>query len=224
MLSVLIAVIMRYILGYSEFGWGEALTIGSIISATDPVAVVALLKELGTSIKFNVMLEGESLLNDGTAVVFFWVFINMIENDDVFDVGNFFEQFFRLSVGGPVLGFFMGICSYQIMKRFLENHSVFVLMSVLVCYLTFYLAESDFLKLKVSGILALVVLGLYLSAKLRGRIIGSLEESMHVVWHFLAFILETYLFLITGGYLGIFFASDDINRLNTSDIWKILVF
>lgn len=52
--------------------------IGSILSATDPVAVVALLKELGTPITFNILLEGESLLNDGTGTVFFAVFYSWI--------------------------------------------------------------------------------------------------------------------------------------------------
>ena len=101
---------------------------------------------------------------------------------------------------------------------------MFIVVSILVCYLTFYISESDFIKIKVSGILALVVLGLYLSSKLKGRVIGTLEESMHVIWHFIAWVLETLLFFITGGYLGIFFASDDIDRLNTGDIWKIIVF
>lgn len=88
----------------------------------------------------------------------------------------------------------------------------FLILSIICCYFTFYLAESEFFELKVSGILALVVLGVYLSGKLRGRIVGHLEESMHVVWHFIAFILETLLFLVTGGYLGIFFASDEVNE------------
>lgn len=61
-----------------HFGWPEGLVIGSILSATDPVAVVALLKELGTPITFNVLLEGESLLNDGTGTVFFVVFYSWI--------------------------------------------------------------------------------------------------------------------------------------------------
>ena len=111
MLCVLIAVIMRYILNYSEFDWGEALTIGAIIAATDPVAVVALLKEVGTSIKFNILLEGESLLNDGTATVFFWVFMDMVEVGK-FEIGNFFERFFRLSVGGPALGLAIAFIFY----------------------------------------------------------------------------------------------------------------
>ena len=77
---VIIAVILRYILAYSsELNWGEGLLIGSILAATDPVAVVALLKELGTPMKFNILLEGESLFNDGTATVCFFVFIKVVE-------------------------------------------------------------------------------------------------------------------------------------------------
>ncbi len=54
-----------------------ALTLGCVLSATDPVAVVALLKELGASARFNTLVEGESLLNDGTAMVFFMLFLNL---------------------------------------------------------------------------------------------------------------------------------------------------
>lgn len=225
MLAILIAVILRYILGYGDvLGWGESLTIGAIIAATDPVAVVALLKELGTSIKFNVLLEGESLLNDGTATVFFWVFMDMVEKG-YFDVGSFFHLFFRLSFGGPALGIVIAFIFYQIMKYLLKSPNAFVIMSIISCYLTFFICESDHLKIKVSGILALVVLGLYLGNKLKGRLIGSLEETMHVIWHFLAYILETILFLITGGYLGNFFQSDKVSEiLDKNDIWKIILF
>lgn len=225
MLAILIAVILKFILGYDEdLGWGESLTIGAIIAATDPVAVVALLKELGTSIKFNVLLEGESLLNDGTATVFFWVFMDMVEKG-FFDVGSFFHLFFRLSFGGPALGILIGLVFYQIMKNLLNAPNAFVIMSILSCYLTFFISESDHVKIKVSGILALVVLGLYLGNKLKGRLIGSLEETMHVIWHFLAYILETVLFLITGGYLGNFFQSDKVGLyLDKNDIWKIFIF
>lgn len=63
---------LRTILGYEEdLSWNGAFTMGAILCATDPVAVVALLKELGASVRFNTLIEGESLLNDGTAMVFF---------------------------------------------------------------------------------------------------------------------------------------------------------
>ena len=96
---------------------------------------------------------------------------------------------------------------------------------IMICYMTFYISESDFFKLKVSGILALVVLGLYFGSKLKGRMVGHVEESTHVIWKFLAYILETLLFLITGGYLGNFFKSTEVAlRLSNSDIWKIILF
>jgi NhaP-type Na+/H+ or K+/H+ antiporter len=58
-----------------EFSWNAALMYGSIISATDPVAVVALLNTLGASKRISTMIEGESLLNDGTAMVVFLVLL-----------------------------------------------------------------------------------------------------------------------------------------------------
>lgn len=87
--SILVGLVLKYILRLS-MGWGELFTIGAICAATDPVAVVAILKELGTSIKFNILLEGESLLNDGTATVFFWVFFQWVQ-DKEFSWANFFH-------------------------------------------------------------------------------------------------------------------------------------
>lgn len=73
--------------------------------------------------------------------------------------------------------------------------------------------------------MALVVLGNYFGSKLKGRITGELLEATHVIWYFLAYILETLLFLITGGYLGNFFRSTEVAlRLHSSDIWKIFIF
>jgi len=73
------ALMMRYILCYDgDFTWYAALLYGSIISATDPVAVVALLKEIGASRKLATLIEGESLLNDGTAMVVFLLVLDLV--------------------------------------------------------------------------------------------------------------------------------------------------
>ena len=80
---------MRFVLGYNEdntngkFTWVAANLFGSIASATDPVAVVALLKELGASKKLATMIEGESLLNDGTAMVVFLILLEIAEGEDL---------------------------------------------------------------------------------------------------------------------------------------------
>lgn len=207
--ALLCAVILLFILGYNSIlGWPEGLVIGSILSATDPVAVVALLKELGTPINFNILLEGESLLNDGTGTVFFAVFYSWIELG-TFTAGEFFHKFFRLALGGPAFGIIIGIISYPILKTIIHHETLFVLSTVIVTYFTFYMAESDFFRIKVSGILAVVALGVYLSLKLKNRVIGTIEESMHTIWHFLAYIFESLLFLLTGGFLGVFFIGRD---------------
>ena len=83
--TFLSASMMYYVYGYNEegtdgkFTWNAALLYGSIISATDPVAVVSLLKELGASRRLATLIEGESLLNDGTAMVVFLLLIEMVK-------------------------------------------------------------------------------------------------------------------------------------------------
>lgn len=80
------AFMMTYIFGYTamvgserSFPWNAALMYGSIISATDPVAVVSLLNTLGASKRITTMIEGESLLNDGTAMVLFLIMLDIVE-------------------------------------------------------------------------------------------------------------------------------------------------
>jgi len=82
--TFLSALMMTYVFGYTgDFTWKASLMYGSIISATDPVAVVALLKELGASKRLATMIEGESLLNDGTAMVIFLVLLKMVEGEEM---------------------------------------------------------------------------------------------------------------------------------------------
>ena len=107
----LTAVMMRYVLFYNDddgFSWTHALLFGSIISATDPVAVVALLKELGASKRLSTIIEGESLLNDGTAMVIFFVLLDISKGEDM-TFGGILAKFARLSFGGPALGIVCGI-------------------------------------------------------------------------------------------------------------------
>lgn len=80
MTSVALAYVLKHLLGYGDLSVSEALVIGSVIATTDPVAVVALLKELGASTRFRTMIEGESLLNDGTAFVFFLICMDVVKS------------------------------------------------------------------------------------------------------------------------------------------------
>jgi NhaP-type Na+/H+ or K+/H+ antiporter len=108
--TYLSAYVMYELLGYKgdDFSWEAALLFGAIISATDPVAVVALLKELGASKKLATLIEGESLFNDGTAMVVFLVVLDIVEGNAP-SAGEIATKFCRLSLGGLALGLVAGV-------------------------------------------------------------------------------------------------------------------
>lgn len=141
--------------------WYQAFTLGCVLSATDPVAVVALLKELGASVRFNTLVEGESLLNDGTAMVFFMLFMDLAKGNTSSVVGVL-GNFVRVSIGGPLFGVLFGVLMSYWLKRIIRDSLLAINVTFVGAFLCFYIAE--FTWVKVSGILAIVTLGLYMSA------------------------------------------------------------
>jgi len=172
---------------------------GSIISATDPVAVVALLKELGASRRLATLIEGESLLNDGTAMVVFAVILDIVKGEDL-TFGDIVLKFMRLSFGGPILGILAGIFLSFILSR-IHNQAVLEVNSTIsVSYIVFFVAEST--SLHVSGILAIVCLGLYMTNSGKTHISAESEHAVHHVWGFIGFVAETIIFILTGIIMG----------------------
>mmetsp|Transcript_29366 Transcript_29366/g.44326 ORF Transcript_29366/g.44326 Transcript_29366/m.44326 type:complete len:327 (+) Transcript_29366:728-1708(+) len=200
--TYLSALMMTYILGYNEeagFPWNAALLYGSIISATDPVAVVALLKELGASKRLATMIEGESLLNDGTAMVVFLVLLDMVEGNSLTFM-DIVIKFIRLSIGGPLLGILGGIIMSFILKRIHNQFVLEVNTTIFISYLIFFIAEST--AVHVSGILAVVAMGLYMTNTGKTRISAESEHSVHHVWGYIGFVAETVIFILTGVIMG----------------------
>lgn len=202
--TVLAALMMRYILQYTvidgiEFTFTDALLFGSIVSATDPVAVVVLLKELGASRRLATLIEGESLLNDGTAMVVFLVLLDLVKGIEL-SVGDIVWRFVRLSVGGPILGLLGGIILSFVLSRTHNNFVLEVNATVVMAYLVFFIAEVT--PVHVSGILALVTLGLYMTRSGRVMISAESEHSVHHVWGYIGFLAETVIFILTGLIFG----------------------
>lgn len=106
-----------------EWTWGQCLLFGAMFSATDPVAVVAVLKEAGLSKRLRTLVDLEALLNDGTAYVLFFVlrrFVvdasnlaagNPIEGQEPTTVSTALVQFVRLAIGGVALGLAFGVAT-----------------------------------------------------------------------------------------------------------------
>jgi NhaP-type Na+/H+ or K+/H+ antiporter len=88
-----------------EWDWKTSLLLGGLLSATDPVAVVALLKELGASKKLSTIIEGESLMNDGTAIVVFQLFLKMAMGQNS-DWSSIIKFLLKVALGAYVLIFF----------------------------------------------------------------------------------------------------------------------
>ena len=191
---------MRYINGYDgEFTWNACLLYGSIISATDPVAVVCLLKELGASRRLATLIEGESLLNDGTAMVVFLVIFDIAEGKEVAPM-DVVVKFCRLSLGGPLLGIITGVIMSFILRRIHNNGVLEVNSTIVISYLAFFIAEST--PVHVSGILCIVSLGLYMTNTGKTRISAESEHSVHHVWGYIGFMAETVIFILSGIIMG----------------------
>lgn len=177
---------MRWVLLYDgDFTFEAALLFGALISATDPVAVVSVLKELGASRTLTTLIEGESLVNDGTAYVMFSVVLDLVKGDK-FNIVTVGVEFVRLSIGGPALGILFGIVITIWLSRIVNNSLLETNLTVVVAYIAFYTAE--FTKLEVSGILSLVALGLYMTKVGKTKISIAVEESLHHIWGYLQWV------------------------------------
>mmetsp|Transcript_18011 Transcript_18011/g.23713 ORF Transcript_18011/g.23713 Transcript_18011/m.23713 type:complete len:1456 (-) Transcript_18011:157-4524(-) len=187
--------------GPGESGWSPSagFLLGAILSATDPVAVVALLKELGVPADLSTLIEGESLLNDGTALVVYTVLVEFVEGTFEMTAVDVVWQFVKMSLGGLVFGVLMGFLSVQWLGHIFNDAMVEITITLAVPYLTFYLAEN---LLHISGVLALVALGLYYGMEGRSRISPEVQHFLGEFWELLAYFGNTLVFIITGLVIG----------------------
>ncbi len=180
-------------IGLDKWSWTIALLFGAVISATDPVAVVSILKDVGASKKLGTLIEGESMLNDGTAIVIFMVLLLGITGAGS-DTSPIIE-FLRVAVGGTLLGLLIGYIVIAWVKKVFNDALVEITVIVAAAYMTFYVAEHF---LHVSGVLGLVSFGLFMASVGRTRISPEVEHFLHEFWELFAFIANTLIFLIVG--------------------------
>jgi len=179
--------------GFNAWDWQLALLFGVVISATDPVAVVSLLKELGASKKLATLIEGESLLNDGTAIVIFMVLLTAVTGGEA---GNSaVVEFIRVAIGGTAIGLIIGGIAISWVKKVFNDALVEITVIIGAAYLTFFICEHFF---HVSGVLGLVALGLLMAGIGRTRISPEVEHFLHEFWEMAAFIANTLIFLMVG--------------------------
>lgn len=198
--AVLTALIAMYLLPY---GWDftTGMTLGSILAATDPVAVVALLRELGAPRSLATIIEGESLLNDGIAFVLFQYFLTEMESQSGESqqrsqtTGDFFIQFVYMSVVGVAVGWCLGRLVTFLQGLVFDDTVAIVMMSVSGAFSTFYLVDG---VLEASGVLGVVAFGLAFAKSANGNISSSASEALEIVWESLGFGANTLVFVYSG--------------------------
>jgi len=206
--GLVVSVVFLGYLGATAFGFPMlvALLFAAMILPTDPVSVLALFKELGAPERLSILVEGESLLNDGFGVVLFMTLLELVQEsqttgltvNDLLTVdrlGSVVLDIFVVSLGGAVVGFVLGYVVYRVMYN-LDEHMTETVLAIILAYGSFLVAEH---YLHVSGVIAVVVAGLFvgdraaeeaMSPQTKITVFNTLETG--------AFLANTFIFLVIG--------------------------
>lgn len=192
--AVLLMGISLAVPGYGQWTWPFALMFGALISATDPVAVVALLHELKTSKRFSTLVDAESLLNDGTGIVCFMLFFGVYTAAGQSEVSPVM-QFVQVVAGGVLLGYMAARVVIWFITRI--NSEALIQNSVIIfsAYLVFILSQY---YLGLSGVIALVAFGLTIAYVGKPRLKPQVNEFMESFWDLLTYMANTLVFIIVG--------------------------
>lgn len=178
-----------------------ALAFGALISATDPVAVIAFFRSLGVSKRLSILMEGESLLNDGVAIVVFGLALSAASAavlsgaDSVdFSLSSAILEFLRVSLGGLGIGLILGyVVSYVVLKN-VDDHLIETATTVALAFGAYVLGE----RLHVSGILAVVAAGLMVGNIGIQNTSPTTKLTLNNFWEFMAFVANSLVFLLIG--------------------------
>ena len=187
--AALIAVALHFGAGLAT---PEAFVVGAMLSATDPAAVIATFKRLGTPRRLSTLVEAESVFNDGTGIVVFAIAVDYVTRPvGAADVGLTFVSVVAFSAA---LGAVAGFAASRILPS-VGDHLIEISLSVVLAYGTYLAADA----LHQSGVIATAVAGIVLGNY--GRRLGLsplTEEALDTVWEFVAFLATAFVFLVVG--------------------------
>jgi CPA1 family monovalent cation:H+ antiporter len=170
-----------------------ATLLGVMLSPTDPVSVLALFKEHGVARGLQTIVEGESVFNDGVAVVLYIIVLEVLDGHPV-TVASGIVEFVKVVAGGALVGLVLGYLTHRLYSV-IDDHLIEVGLSLALAYGSYLVAE----RLEVSGVIAVVVAGLIIGNY--GRIFSmspSTRLSLTHFWEVGAFLINGLLFLLIG--------------------------
>jgi len=216
--SGLFWVVQQPVFGLNEIGLSfvDCLLFGALIAPTDPIAVLALLKNMNLSSKTKTVIAGESLFNDGIGVVIFLTLLNVklegFENVTAISVGTLFV---KEVLGGIILGAFFGYFGLKLLK-YIENE--YVELEVLITLSLVLVVSLIAFKFHLSGPIAVVILGLFLNQNIdsdheKEGLQKAMGDYVYKFWHLLDETLNAILFILIGLEIILIFESFDISYL-----------
>lgn len=194
--TFLVGTVAWWILGW--FGLGLSylycLLFGALISPTDPIAVLGILKTVGAPKSLEINITGESLFNDGVGIVVFLVLLGIVASGHEVNSGEIGLLFLQEAVGGALFGFAIGYLSYLMLKS-IDQYQIEVLLTLALVAGGYALADA----LHLSGPIAIVVAGLFIGN--HGRMLGMSDRTrahLDGFWELLDEILNAVLFVLIG--------------------------
>ncbi len=183
--------------------WAAALAFGALISATDPVAVIAFFKALGAPKRLSVLVEGESLFNDAVAVVAFGLAVDAATSDEPFSVADGAVEFVVVSAGGLAIGLVLGYLVSTVFLANVDDPLIETSTTLALAYGAFLLAEEfgliiDQPDFHFSGILAVVAAGLMVGNIGFRNTSPSTRLTLENFWELLTFLVNSGVFLVIG--------------------------
>lgn len=173
--------------------WASALLFGALISSTDPISVLALFKQLGVGKRLSLLMESESLFNDGIAVVLFSILVTLAEGGDISAAGGV-EKLLVVALGGAAIGTGLGFFASRITEEF-DDHLLELMLTTVVAYGSYLCAEYA----HTSGVIAVVAAGLIVGNHgMRRGMSATTRLTVLSFWEFAAFVVNSIVFLLVG--------------------------
>ena len=173
-------------------GWAAAFTLGAIVAPTDALAATSVFRRIGAPRVVTTLVEGESLLNDATALVAYRAAVVAVTTG-TFVLGLALGSFVLAAVGGIALGAAVGVVSREVLQR-LDNAPVEVAVSLIIPFAAYLPAE----RLRLSGVLAAVAAGLVVGSRFGTILTPSSRLLWLTTWKMVGFVLNGFVFVLIG--------------------------